>query len=463
MTTAQSEVCRVTVVSPGGRMDFAVPLAVPVAGLIPVLVRRMTDRAGANDAQAWVLQRLGEAPLDPTGTPESLDWRDGDEFHLRPAVDRLPEMDFDDVADGMAAAIGQHRARWRPQFNRWLFLGLSIAAMSLVVSLLLVDAVRVEATIGALLIGAALVAGSIVSGLQGRGHVLVLLLGLAGCVFSGVGGAVSPAGAMSAVQLRSGSVLVAGLAVVVAATILLLARAIGKADWPHVPFAVAVAAGVLAVVSQWLYLVVALTPTQTAGVLSAALLFLLLVSPRLAIRLARLRGPQLPRNAEELQQDIDPIPADEIAGRTAFADDLLTTVAVSAAIGYAAAMPFLLAGGVFGLVLAGLVASAALLRARGLLRAWQRIPLIVAGSLGVGVIAVALATALGTEVTDVVFGVACLLVVSLLFAMERPPSRRLMPIWGRFADWAETLTTVAMVPVLLQLFGVYAWALELTK
>jgi hypothetical protein len=34
----------------------------------------------------------------------------------------------------------------------------------------------------------------------------------------------------------------------------------------------------------------------------------------------------------------------------------------------------------------------------------------------------------------------------------------LLPIWAHLANWLETLSAVAVVPILLQLFGVYSWA-----
>ncbi len=33
--------------------------------------------------------------------------------------------------------------------------------------------------------------------------------------------------------------------------------------------------------------------------------------------------------------------------------------------------------------------------------------------------------------------------------------RRLLPIWGRLTEIGETLTAVAMVPILLQVLGVF--------
>ena len=66
MTAVQSaEQCRVTVFGPAGRADLVVPVSTTVAQLTPMLVRHVVDPADRNDQGSWVLQRLGEAPLDP--------------------------------------------------------------------------------------------------------------------------------------------------------------------------------------------------------------------------------------------------------------------------------------------------------------------------------------------------------------------------------------------------------------
>jgi type VII secretion integral membrane protein EccD len=461
MTTIQAEVCRVTVLAPTGRMDFAVPLSVTVAGLLPVLVRRLVD-AAETDADAdtrWVLQRLGGPPLDPHGTPESLGWLDGDEFHLRPADEQLPELMFDDIADGMATTIDAHRGRWRPEFNQRLFLGLSIAAFPLLAVVLLVTGTTRDSAIGSLVIAAVLLAAAIVAGVRIKDDdILVLLLGLAGCGFAGLGAAIVPAGPAAALRLAPGAVLSGGLGLAVAAAIVLVARGISGSRWPRGPFGVLVVSGVLAVVSQWLHVVMALTPVRIAGTFTVLLLVLLVLAPRLAMRVAGLRGPQLPHTAEQLQENTEPLPAGEVGERTTLADDVLTVTVVSAVIGYVCSIPYLLAGGLFGVVLAILAASTMLLRARSMVRVWQRIPLVVGGSAGVVMIALAMAIGMGAVAANIVLILCCVLVLALLAAVRRPPKRRMMPIWGRYADWAETLTTIAMVPVLLQLFGLYAWA-----
>jgi hypothetical protein len=45
----------------------------------------------------------------------------------------------------------------------------------------------------------------------------------------------------------------------------------------------------------------------------------------------------------------------------------------------------------------------------------------------------------------------------MLWLVDVMPGRRLQPYWGRTVDIVESLTAVAVVPVLLAVLGVYAW------
>ncbi|WP_043475327.1 EsaB/YukD family protein, partial [Kitasatospora sp. MBT66] len=134
MTTAPppvetTEVCRITVDGPAGRADLAVPVTTTVAALLPVLTRDLPatpDRA----TPAWVLQRLGEDPLDPEATPATAGLRHGDVLRLRPAEDPLPALHFDDIADGVADRVGRGPGRWHPGLTRALALLLAGTALA---------------------------------------------------------------------------------------------------------------------------------------------------------------------------------------------------------------------------------------------------------------------------------------------------------------------------------------------
>jgi type VII secretion integral membrane protein EccD len=193
---------------------------------------------------------------------------------------------------------------------------------------------------------------------------------------------------------------------------------------------------------------------RAAAALSTVFLAATVAAPRVVLRLARLHGPQLPRTAEDLQVDVEPLDADRVVGRTALADRCLSVLMVATAAVFGMAYPLLLAApGWAPATFAALVAVAAALRARIHLTVTQRIALSAAAVLGVTLLAHDLATGAGR------FWVPALLLAAFaaaIVAALRPPSRRPRPVWAHLANVAETITLVAVVPVLLQVLGVYA-------
>jgi type VII secretion integral membrane protein EccD len=456
MTAQHAEVCRISVYGPGGRADLAVPLSVTVASLMPVLLRRMSDPAAPPEQNGeWVLQRLGEAPLDQSGTPETLEWRDGDELYLRPAAEPLPELDFDDIADGVATAVNRQPGRWRPEFNRLLSFGFAIAAMIVFAGALLYTGTANVSTGGAIAAAVVLLESAIVAEARTEDRELIGLLAVSSCLFAGLAGALVPAGAAGVTDLRGVPVLVGGIAMVFAGLLLLACRVFWAGKMPFTALGVAIAAGAVAAISQWLHLGPGLSVQQVAGLVGPSMLVVLIFAPRVAIRLARLPRPQLPWTAEDLQQDVAPTSATEVTERTAFAHACLTVVTLASSLALACSFPFLIAGGVFAKILAVLVALAALLHARVFRGIWQRVSLTVAGGVGLVFVGLSLYQHFGQEDRAVSLAVIAGIFCVLVLAIMRPPTQRLLPIWGHLANGLESLSAIAVIPVLLQVFGVY--------
>jgi len=182
------------------------------------------------------------------------------------------------------------------------------------------------------------------------------------------------------------------------------------------------------------------------------------LGPRTALRLARLRVPHLPHDAEELQQDIDPQPEERIRSRVALASALLDALALTSAVVYLAAWWLLLReGGWIGWALPLLFAGAVLLRARDLTGVTQRLATAVSGATGLALVLLVAAAPRGAgwriAVLVVLLAAACLLAL----AAERLPTGRLLPIWGHLGDIGEWVTTIAILPLLLQAVHVYAY------
>lgn len=460
MSTLTGELCRITVYGPQGRADLAVPMSVPLTSLLPVLLQHTGGPVELGDS--WVLQRLGEPPLDAAGTPESLDWKEGEEFHLRPREDPLPELDFDDIADGMATAVSRQSGRWRPEFNRGLFLGFAIFSLVVLARALLYPGSTGLTAIGGGMVSLALLVATVGTAVRSEDNTLLTLLGLGGCGFAFLSGAVAVAGTGPAFDLQGAPILTGCLTFALAGGLLIGGRAAWAPSIPFVPFGAVVATGVGGALTLWLHLGLDLTTVQTAGLVTTVLVGFMVFAPRVGIRFARIRGPQLPRSASELQYDIEPAPAEQMVRQTRYADGYLTIACIAATVLFTACLPSLVDGGVFPAILGGLVTAAVLMRSRALLGVWQRVPLSVAGAIGLVLGGLSLIEPLAEHWRAVCLAGLCVVFFFLLQAMLRPPPRRLLPIWGHLANWLETLSAVAMLPILLQLFGVYSWAMGLS-
>ncbi|WP_103515919.1 type VII secretion integral membrane protein EccD, partial [Streptomyces sp. SM10] len=130
--SAVAESCRLTVRAPSVTVDLAVPADVPVADLLPTLLRYVgqeVEEAGLDHA-GWVLQRLGDAPLDEETTLAGAGLSDGAVLHLRPHTEALPEARLDDLVDGIADTAGRRLHTWHPGAARGLLVGTSVATVA---------------------------------------------------------------------------------------------------------------------------------------------------------------------------------------------------------------------------------------------------------------------------------------------------------------------------------------------
>ncbi len=446
-----ADVCRLTVNAPSGRTDLAVPVSTTVADLLPVL---LTHAVAEEDlGSSWALQRLGEAPLDLDGTPETLGLRDGDVLHLRPKDDALSELHFDDVADGVATAVGAHPDRWQPHLTRGLCLGLACLALAALAALVVEGGpgLLVPYICGVLALGLIVGCGMITR--ASGDQTAATITGLGACVFAGLAGlAGAPGAAGWLAPDRLGGLLTAAFAAVAAAAVLALAQV------PTVVFGTVVTLAGTAELGSWLSLALGWDATRVAAVLATAMFALTPLAPRLALFAAKLRVVELPHNAEELQQGIDPLPESLVTRRAATADGYLSVFFLSSAAVSMVAFALLVrvpgwSGWVFTLVFS----AAVLLRARCVGNAWQRIALVTAGALGVILLLLAL-QAHASAVARVggmllLFAVAAL----LLRGARRLPGARLRPIWGRLGEILEGLTALALLPLLLQVLDAYAY------
>ncbi|WKU05738.1 type VII secretion integral membrane protein EccD [Micromonospora sp. HUAS LYJ1] len=458
--TLSAELCRVTVVGPARRVDLAVPATTTVATLLPLLVQQTTEGAQRPETDpAWVLQRLGQTPFELAGTPESLDWLEGEELHLRPARDPLPELDFDDLADGIATAVNRRPDRWQPEYRRVLFLALSVVLMGVVATVLTAHGPALPQVVAGVVLAAAFLATAVACGRRLTDGAFSLLFGGGAAGFAAVAAAGAVDGDPERIAVTGAAVLAAAVTVLTVAALLLLAQ---RTVAPHLPLPPLLVAGLTGLVTTVVLLIrdgSGMSMPRAAAIAVLAIFVVIVLAPRLAVKLSRLRGPQLPKSSEDMSYDIEPVPSEQVHRRTDDADTYLTGAMVTAALVLPALFHLTMgvpgwAGWSFVLV----VASAILLRSRTFLGLWQRCPLVAAGTVGYLMVITKLADLLSPAWRWVLLSALVALLVPLVLAALRPWPRRMLPFWEYAATFFDVATGVAVLPILAQVLGGYAWA-----
>lgn len=458
-TATATGLCRIVLVTPHRTLEIALPEQVPLCELLPVLVLRATtaglpDGPGRGTGRSltgegdWVLQRLGSAPLDEESTPAALQIRDGETLYLRPRDRQLPPAHFDDLIDGIATGVAARPDRWRGPFTRVLFLAICGLALATGLAMLLNPAFPGRMLVAGV-VALTLVAGAtLCSRALGDGPA-ALVLGGAAVLYAALGGSLVPVGATTvgpALLCASVSALLAAMTVTFT---------VGKQQPMLLALWLVTAVGALA----GLMTVMGFTAAQSAGTVVVLALVASTFAPSLAFRLARMRLPQLPTNAAELSDDIEPYPAQRVLSGAVVADRYLTSLFL--AIGTVVAVGLVVLLTVGGTAPAGLAASVVgvlLIRSRALTGGWQRASVLFPALLGAGwlTLAGAAATSPGTRLFVLVAVVA--LAGAMLGLSRALPDRRLLPHWGRIADIAEYVVAIAMVLFLLGVYDAYHWA-----
>ncbi|MDN3354775.1 type VII secretion integral membrane protein EccD [Actinomadura sp. DC4] len=456
MTTTTSDACRLTVVAPSGWIELAVPSDIAIADLLPALVQQAGEHAAEEGLEhsGWVLQRLGEEPLDEDLTPAALGLLDGDTLYLRPRDRALAVLEFDDVVDGVSAGVRNRPSRWRDAATRWLFLGLTGVTLAIALAVLLfggatlhlrvVSSVLVELL---LLVAAASMSRAFADTSAGT------VLGLAALPYAALSGVlavdlVGPATGLGAPHLlaaaaaTAGAAFIALLAVGASAPLFLFAGGTALAG---------TAGAAMPVVSG-------MDGAQAAAFIATVVLMLAPSVPVTAFRLARMRLPILPRTPEELQQDLDPIASDALLDRAGVADQYVTALFGGVGAVCAGSLTVLAPGhGWEAPAMALAISVALLLRSRVMAGAWARVTAVAPACYGAGLYVVARVHA-NPRLTDVVLVLLVALAGLLLVGARRMPGKRLLPYWGRAADLAESAVSIALPVLLLAVLHAYGFA-----
>ncbi len=432
--TTTTGLARVTVAAPQRRIDVALPEQVPLADLLPELLRLAGD--GLPDAgQAhggWVLRRGDGSPLSVGTGLAAQGVRDGDVLYLAPARLGWPELEYDDVVDAIAAGSRRYGRMWDGAATR--VAGLVTAGAA--VLLALVAMVRQPAGTGTPAAVTLAVAGILlltgILAARAYGDAVV------GATVAGFGLPLALAGGYLTWRHTSGAL--------VGATALLLAGVVGAVGVGHGLriFVAGIAAGCFGALGALLAF-----RQPVAGAAAVVLTVLMLgvtAFPLLAIRLARLPMPVLTPDSEGRPDRA------QVFAAVVRADELITGMLIGHAVVTVAAAAILVRdGGVSGQVIVGMAAAGFLVRARLFPTVRQRLPLLAAGAGAAALLLTGLTRVAWPVPVGVLVATALLAIVVGGTYRTRAPG----PYLGRAADVLDVLCTVGVIPAACAVLGLY--------
>jgi type VII secretion integral membrane protein EccD len=459
--------CRITVVAPNVRVDVALPEDVPLAELLPDVLR-MADQWQSEGAHAgFVLARLDGGELDTGMSFAAQGVRNGDLLYLRPATETLPPPVFDDVVDAIAQSVSEDRRMWGAAHFRQI--GLSAGAVLLALGAWVLWTSADPHGMPAFVAGVMALLLTVFGGLRSRvygDHVGGAVLGGAAVPYAflaGLGVLPIDVGA----GLGRSHFIVGCSAVLVVAVIGVILQE--EHDEAYLAASIAAAAGAVA---GAVGLATGADPAKLAAgagtVAIAAIGFL----PGLALRAVRFPMPQLVDGAPQVSGTAqkaalpagndDPVDTAGIDRRARRSHELLTGLTAACALTVLLSA-FVLAfagdassGGAWAQGMAAILGLAALSRAR-LFRRSGQVGVLVWG--GMGTIVVLL---VGAAVHVSLFArqtwffgavlAAGLMLIAVAFAL---PNRSLSPRWARTIDLLDGLLLASVIPVLLGVINVY--------
>jgi type VII secretion integral membrane protein EccD len=449
-----ASLARVTISAPHRRVDVALPEHVPLAELLPDLLRHAGEEL-ADDGErhgGWLLRTVDGGVLTPAQGLFPQGVRDGAVLHLVPAGTQWPQLEYDDVVEAIADGARRRGSAWgAPATRTGSLVGCGVLLGVGAVALLLGGPRAGDAPAGLAVAGLLTVVAAAASRAYGAGAVGAALGGYAlpyafvgGAALAASGDRVGPLGPVARVGAPE---LLAGSAATLLVAVL---GAVGVAAG-HRVFAAGVTVGLLAALAAAVALVPGVPAGGAAAVLATVLVCGVAALPLLAIRFGKVPVPPvtLPP-AGDGERDLPDREA--VFAAVARTEELLSGMLTGYALLAAGAFAVLVAaGGGWGRLLAAVAATALLLRSRLFVTVRQRVPLVAAGLAGVVADALGLFPARPWVVLAVLVAAALATVLAGAAYSRRPPS----PYLARAADLLDTLTVVAVVPVTCAVLGLY--------
>ncbi len=480
---------RLTLTSPTTRIDLALPADLPLADLLPEILRLSAPRPTPYAPVGYHLVRRDGTPLDSSRTLAAQRVLDGEILALRPYAESLAPPVFDDVCDEVAAAVARDRTLWSDRLTREA----GLFAASTLLTLLAFALWRAAPAHGLPAVLAAVTAVLLLALAAVRTRVYedqgaALALGLPALAHTAVAATalLPPAPGQGPGRLH---LLLACTAVLLAAVLLTLATptadprtpdAAHAADpAPHplaaTPFLATATAAATGLLLTFTGTLAGLTPARTAALGAPLLVGALACLPGLAARFAHLPvGFAPPRTAATPDapapdantrptrpgDDPDPVP---LAHRTRRAHALLTALVGGCALTATACAAVLgFSGGLSAQLLALALGVAFLTRAHLFRHTAQAACALGAGLAALLLLGLGLALhpphtgAPASDLRTVVIAAGTAATAAALTAIALiVPRKGVTPFWGRFLELAEGCVLLTLVPLCLAVFDAY--------
>jgi type VII secretion integral membrane protein EccD len=453
-----SGLARLTIRAPRRRLDLAIPHQVPLAELLPEVLRRAGEagpdaEVPAGPAGGWVLRRGDGGSLQGDTALAHQGVRDGDVLYLVPRNLTWPEPEYDDVIEQIAADAKQHGRTWDAAARRTF--SLIAAGLVLLTGLGLLVAAGPQRVVPALAAAGValvlLVAGALLSRAVGDGVAGAAAGGMA-LPYAGAAGLLLAAPDQATLALGADQLLVGASALALASVV----GAIGVGHGLRV-FAGGVTAAGFTIVGSGLGF--AVDATGAAAILVVVLVAGIGLAPLLAVRLGKLPLPMVTASADVIAMERRPARPTVLAA-VVRADEILAGTLLGISIA-AAGCVLVLTGtpGVSGPLLGGLASGALLLRARLFPSVSARLPMLTSGLVGMALTAATVAASSGSATRLIGVALACVAVVALLGTAATAHRRRAggSPYLGRLADILDITTVIALAPVACSVLNLYSW------
>jgi type VII secretion integral membrane protein EccD len=447
---------RVTIAAPHRRVDVTLPEHVPLAELLPSVLRHAGDGL-ADEGEShggWVLRRSTGEPLATGLNLHAQQVRDGEVLYLAPGLAQWPEPDYDDLVEAIARGSRRHGRVWSRAATRVTGLTATCAVLSVgLLDLLLTrDSPGLAGGLGLGIAVILTLAGVTLARAAGDAE--------AGAVVAGCGLPYAFLGGLLVTVPEGEGVDGLGISQLLpASTALVLFSALGYVGVAAMVrlFAAGIVTGLLGVLAAAVGHT-GLDPAAVAAVTVTVAIGFMPAFAMLAARLGKLPFPVLPQRAEEMLEDRrEPAWADVFAAVARTGEVLTGLLWGATAVAFICVVALLLNSSAAAIALAVTVTAALLLRARLYPLARQRVPLAAGGILSlIGTLVVAsVAMSASTRITALagVLMVGAVVLAAALVYSTRAPT----PVMGRLGDIADALSIAALIPITCAVTGFYSF------